>query len=93
MAYRQTNPEVIDYNRGGYDTYPNQPRPTPIQGETVTYNQENLRKSDYSRSGKEQRFEDYRKKNGYKYNFFSMIDEPWNRCCEFGNCGQCCPPN
>lgn len=21
------------------------------------------------------------------------MDEPWNRCCEFGNCGNCCPPN
>lgn len=23
----------------------------------------------------------------YKYNFYSMIDEPWNRCCEVGTCG------
>lgn len=32
MAYRQTNPEVVEYNRGGYDTYPNQPRPHQPQG-------------------------------------------------------------
>lgn len=25
----------------------------------------------------------------YKYNLYSLIDEPWNRCCEVGNCGNC----
>ena len=36
------------------------------------------------------RFDEYRhKRPEYKYNFFSLIDEPWNRCCEFGKCGSC----
>jgi len=25
----------------------------------------------------------------YKYNLFSLIDEPWNRCWEVGKCGNC----
>ena len=54
---------------------------------------DSMRKSDYSGRGKEERYNEYKKKNGYKYNLYSMIDEPWNRCCEFGTCGACCPAN
>jgi hypothetical protein len=32
----------------------------------------------------------YEKKiDQYKYNIFSFVDEPWNRCCEVGSCGGC----
>jgi len=38
--------------------------------------------------GTDKRFSNY-KGSEYKYNFFSLIDEPWNRCCEVGKCGTC----
>lgn len=39
---------------------------------------------------RESRYNEYQKRKAeYKYNFFSMIDEPWNRCCEVGKCGTC----
>ena len=81
-------PSVLEYNRGSYDTYPNQPSYPQRHPSN-----ENFRRSDYSGSGKNDRFDQYKKKNFYKYNLFSMIDEPWNRCCEFGKCGSCCPAN
>lgn len=86
MSHPHTGPEVVEYNRGTHDQYPNQPSLVAHQAHSS-----DLRRSDYSNKG--DRFNDYRRKNGYKYNFYSMLDEPWNRCCEFGKCGQCCPPN
>ena len=36
------------------------------------------------------KYDQYRHRaNEYKYNLFSLIDEPWNRCCEIGKCGNC----
>jgi hypothetical protein len=98
MAYRQTNqsgPDVYDYDRGSYGNNSQVPPPPPPP-QTVTYQhqqqqqqQDKLRKSDYSNSSSNKRFNSYQRKNNYKYNFFSLIDEPWNRCCEVGSCGTC----
>lgn len=39
-----------------------------------------LRQSQANRRGS--RFDEYKRRaKEYKYNFFSMIDEPWNKCC------------
>lgn len=36
------------------------------------------------------KYEQYRAKSPeYKYNLFSVVDQPWNRCCEVGTCGPC----
>lgn len=36
------------------------------------------------------RYNEYRRNPyEYKYNIYSLIDEPWNRCCEVGRCGTC----
>jgi N-acetylneuraminic acid mutarotase len=44
-------------------------------------------------SGSQKNFDSYAKyaksESEYKYNIYSIIDEPWNRCCEVGHCGTC----
>jgi hypothetical protein len=48
--------------------------------------------SNFEERYKPQNFEDYGRSNwNYKYNLFSMIDEPANRCRELGldGCGGC----
>ena len=111
MTYRNTGPEVYDYNRDSYDPYhnPNQSNNTyhqshetyhhtspvhtdkaPVHTTTHTTNLHNseLRGSAANRRGS--KYDQYRTRvKEYKYNFFSMIDEPWNRCCEVGKCGTC----
>lgn len=95
------NSGVYEYNRGSYDSYsrpqgsggyqpqgqfPQQdPRfPVPIE------NDPNLRRSRFVDRNTGTRYDDYRKRRGeYKYNIYSLIDEPWNRCCEVGRCGTC----
>ena len=106
-SYRQTGPNVYDYDRGSYDHYSSPQHTTvhtnqPVHTNEVVYtnaehretrpvvttSQTELRQSHANRRGS--RFEDYRRKaKDYKYNFFSLIDEPWNRCCEVGKCGTC----
>ena len=107
--YRQTAPDVYDYNRGSYDpyhpnssTYPSnqpgstintthQPDPRSTYDNRQTSEQHvtpELRKSHADNRGS--RFADYKRRaQEYKYNFFSMIDEPYNRCFEEGKCGTC----
>lgn len=69
----------------------------PTQGERVQYGHNEQRQSGYQSNTRGSNFEgrgskydlyQQRSKN-YKYNFFSMMDEPWNRCCEVGSCGSC----
>lgn len=106
LMYRNTGPDVYDYNRGSYDPSSNHNAHHSVE-ETVTYGGHNnypgvhtnthqngaygtneLRKSQANR--RESRFDEYKRRaRDYKYNFFSMIDEPWNRCCEVGKCGTC----
>lgn len=62
----------------------------PIQ----PYEQSNLRGSGaYGQGGnwRGSNYNDYVKKKPYeyKYNIYSLIDEPWNRCCEVGTPGTC----
>ena len=37
----------------------------------------------------DKRFSAYNHVNNYKYNLFSLVDEPWNRCLQVGKCGGC----
>lgn len=111
MAYRNTGPEVYDYNRDSYDPYhnhhPSNPpqhysqethhHTTPVYDEKApvhstthqtAVNHSDFRGSQASRRGS--KYDQYRHRvSEYKYNLFSMIDEPWNRCCEVGKCGNC----
>lgn len=90
-------PNVIDYRGGSYDNfnrgttgqsgagYSHDPR-YPIPQE----NDPTLRRSRFVDRNTGNRYDDYRKRRAeYKYNIYSLIDEPWNRCCEVGRCGTC----
>lgn len=81
-----------DYYQGGRqaNTLTHDPR-FPVQPVDPTYQTYNgtYNGTNYNRN-RDQRFNDYRQKaNDYKYNVFSLIDEPWNRLCEFNTCGSC----
>lgn len=105
-GFQNREPSVVDYNRGGYDSFPRSPNqgnnfqgPPPQQG--LNYNDPRyplsqdqnptLHRSRFQdRRTSNPNYNDYRKaKYDYKYNIYSLIDEPWNRCCEVGNCGTC----
>lgn len=88
-------------HQGSYSQDPRNQHFSHSQGESVKYEEgtrtdtfghtanSDLRRSDANRN-RNSRFKDYvKRKLEYKYNFFSMIDEPWNRCCEVGKCGTC----
>lgn len=95
------NSGVYDYNRGSYDSYP---RPNPVgpngypQGQfqqdprypLPAENDQTVRRSRFVDRSTGTKYDEYRKRRGeYKYNIYSLIDEPWNRCCEVGRCGTC----
>lgn len=67
------------YDQKGHNNSTN--HQTPVNNSDIRGSQANRRGSKYDQ---------YRQRvKEYKYNFFSMIDEPWNRCCEVGKCGTC----
>lgn len=101
MSYQSQEPSVINYSQGGYDSYPrnsyqgqgsnpssinyNDPRYPVPQDQNPT-----LHRSRFQDRRQGTNYSDYRKaKYDYKYNIYSLIDEPWNRMCEVGNCGTC----
>ena len=75
-----------NYNSGTYDVnnYPEQ---------RSTYAENVNASSHVGRDYQDQRFAGYTKKLrdeiDYKYNIYSILDEPWNRCCNVGKCGTC----
>lgn len=85
---RITGPGVYNYggnyNSGIYDsnTYPEQ---------RVTYAENVHARSQVGQDYNDKRFAGYTRKVredlDYKYNVFSLVDEPWNRCCVAGKCG------
>lgn len=85
--------QVNDYNRNTYNSYGSVTPPAgqhdpryPIQAS----DDPTLRRSRFRELRQDPRFDSYHKKiNEYKYNIYSVIDEPWNRCCEVGKCGTC----
>jgi hypothetical protein len=100
MSIRQ-EPSVVDYNRSSYDSYG---RPVAInttsnpgytvhtepqyQTHTVSHVPQTQVRVQDRRTGAN--YDEYRNtKYEYKYNIYSLIDEPWNRCCEVGKCGNC----
>ncbi len=91
MSYisQQNNMNNIpyDYYQSGRqsNTLTHDPR-YPVQPVDPTYQNYN----GYNNQNRDQRFNNYKKRaNDYKYNVFSLIDEPWNRLCEFNTCGSC----
>lgn len=94
MSYTSGNYNNIpqDYYHSGGFRAGNDPR-YPVQPVDPQYNPNfNSNFNPYgSRYGnRDQRFSDYKRKNNdYKYNIYSLIDEPWNRLCEVGRCGTC----
>ena len=102
MSYRNTGPQPYDYGgnyrSSGYD----QRDDRDYRDNRDDRDDRNDRNNEYygSRAGKSQigndyadrRFAGYNKqveeKVDYKYNIYSLVDEPWNRCCEAGKCGQ-----
>lgn len=92
MSYQQQN--INDDRRGHYEQRPETVTYTNQQSHPndVHYRGHNRSDGDFRRSGYDLRgskYDDYQKKKNYKYNFFSMLDEPWNRRCEYGTCGSC----
>jgi hypothetical protein len=99
----RNEPNVVDYNRSSYDSYGRPIGGTSSVGPQQTYpaNQDPRypTQPEYQSQTGQPRFpdrrtgtnyDDYRKsKYEYKYNIYSLIDEPWNRCCEVGKCGNC----
>lgn len=92
MAQRNTGaPELFNYDSRPYDNY-NNARPSSRPGNFTQdprypVQANNLSQSSYGRNSG---FNDYRDKvkhREYKYNMYSLIDEPWNRLCEVGSCG------
>lgn len=97
MANRYTAaPQVFDY----HDSYNSNTQPLvasdPRYPHQQDYFQTNTSQSNSYRptsqvpSNRGSSFDSYKAKlQEYKYNLFSLIDEPWNRCCEVGKCGNC----
>ena len=96
-------PEVFDYNRNSYESYnshilntqphvASDPRYPHQQDyfQTNTSQSNNYRSTSQAPSNRGSNFDNYKAKlQEYKYNLFSLVDEPWNRCCEIGKCGNC----
>ena len=75
------------YNSGNYDGN-NYPEQRSTYADNVQAHSQVQVGKDYQ----DQRFAGYTRKirddlDGYKYNIYSIMDEPWNRCCADGKCG------
>lgn len=92
MATRYTGaPDVYNYNQGGYDSYTgSNGYYAPPAGSDPRYPVQPVYNENTTSQGYQSNFGTYKAKPyEYKYNLFSLIDEPWNRCCEVGKCGTC----
>lgn len=92
-----------NYDNIPYDYYQSgRPRPAgslandpryPVQPIDPSYNANfnpNFNQHGSFNQNLDQRFNNYKRKNNdYKYNIYSLIDQPWNRLCEVGRCGTC----
>lgn len=91
MAQRNTGaPELFNYDSRPYDNY--NPRPASRPGSIPQDPRYPVQANNFNQSsyGRGLGVNDYRskvKRNDYRYNLYSLIDEPWNRLCEVGTCG------
>lgn len=96
-SYRRENyPETtVIHNRQEFNSVERREEPVVHATNTEVHHSTSFdshqRNTELKRSNvRESRFKEYVKRRPeYKYNLFSIIDEPWNRCCEVGKCGTC----
>lgn len=92
-AQQQSTPEPITINQTS-TVQPVNPTPTfNVQPTATQPNANNDQRNSQFRASRQEvvssdkRFSNYNNLNEYKYNLFSLIDEPWNRCLQLGKCG------